>query len=495
MKVEKAMGTAGSGSEAAECGDCASAFASDCAAPTVTASCGQPSIGDGFRAALLANANLGGDCCNRGMLLGSLLGCIVGESNIPADLITGLYRYDELRSSIDALADAICKHMEQSTQTKACSGADGDARRVTTRLGHSWPLPLAGYTSKSVIRAPVDFRSKTQLIHQQASEAGLPVHCLRFIRGLSWNPIAVVPDRIECKWEWATMMIKGHKQIAELDSHHAIIAVALRSSHPDRAVMTTTNALEAGDAAADRAEVLAAMSGAQASAAAPQAPAAVQHASTARRTGGGDIPQLKPSQVKHLYDLLEDAVNQDSEQQQDDNTDATVDCAVAHAHPSDATVSNDAKSMRPTLDVAPGTGIHFYPHPADLDSRLGLVAQQRAVILQRMLLDLSVADPVETQILQEYGVCLRVRRPWIQQQVPLETAPSEAHAANVSSGPILQLDSGSACDGGSTTAAVFQPAVAEKPLNVVSDLDAAGPRTPASAVEGAVCPPQLPTSP
>lgn len=56
---------------------------------------------DDTEAALIANANLGGETCARGALLGSLLGAANGSEEIPGELVEKLARYEEL----DALAD------------------------------------------------------------------------------------------------------------------------------------------------------------------------------------------------------------------------------------------------------------------------------------------------------------------------------------------------------------------------------------------------------
>jgi hypothetical protein len=49
-----------------------------------------------FRAALLENANLGGDCTHRGALLGAILGMTLGASNLPRDLVDGLVGRQEI---------------------------------------------------------------------------------------------------------------------------------------------------------------------------------------------------------------------------------------------------------------------------------------------------------------------------------------------------------------------------------------------------------------
>ena len=58
---------------------------------------------DAFEACLLANTNAGGDNVHRGMLLGMLAGAISG--GIPAHLLRGLAKHDELAKEIDAFCD------------------------------------------------------------------------------------------------------------------------------------------------------------------------------------------------------------------------------------------------------------------------------------------------------------------------------------------------------------------------------------------------------
>jgi len=56
-----------------------------------------------FEAGLIANAQLGGDNCHRGILLGTILGAIGGCESIPGDWVGGLRSQAEL----DALADGL----------------------------------------------------------------------------------------------------------------------------------------------------------------------------------------------------------------------------------------------------------------------------------------------------------------------------------------------------------------------------------------------------
>ena len=61
--------------------------------------------GDDFEAALVANANVGGDNCHRGAVLGAVLGAALGFRAIPERWITGLARAAELEAEIEAFAN------------------------------------------------------------------------------------------------------------------------------------------------------------------------------------------------------------------------------------------------------------------------------------------------------------------------------------------------------------------------------------------------------
>jgi ADP-ribosylglycohydrolase len=52
-----------------------------------------------FKSSILANANAGGDCVHRGIILGLLAGA-AGEE-IPSELKTGLAEYDSISKEID----------------------------------------------------------------------------------------------------------------------------------------------------------------------------------------------------------------------------------------------------------------------------------------------------------------------------------------------------------------------------------------------------------
>ena len=56
-----------------------------------------------FEAGVLANANVGGENCHRGAVIGSLLGSAAGMQNLPARLVDGIDNASALRARIDAL--------------------------------------------------------------------------------------------------------------------------------------------------------------------------------------------------------------------------------------------------------------------------------------------------------------------------------------------------------------------------------------------------------
>jgi ADP-ribosylglycohydrolase len=62
---------------------------------------------DDFAAGVLANANVGGENCHRGAVVGALLGAAAGERAIPASLRDGLAASADVRSEIDAFMEAL----------------------------------------------------------------------------------------------------------------------------------------------------------------------------------------------------------------------------------------------------------------------------------------------------------------------------------------------------------------------------------------------------
>ena len=130
---------------------------------------------EALETALLSNANLGGDCCNRGLLLGSVLGAAFGASNIPIRLINGLKRRDELLVAVDGIADLILQQFSTGMT-------------IASRFGRPSPLPTREYSLKSAIHPSIDFHQKLYEIQQTAARMNLPISNLRFIRDI-YSPL------------------------------------------------------------------------------------------------------------------------------------------------------------------------------------------------------------------------------------------------------------------------------------------------------------------
>jgi len=120
-------------------------------------------VGEIFREALASNTSLGGDTCNRGMLLGSILGGVIGASNIPQDLLEGLVRGAELRSAVKALSARIIS-----------------TSRASTNSSPPAPLPRLYYSSEVGlgVNLPRDFGEKFVALQRDAFEAGVPIRNL-----------------------------------------------------------------------------------------------------------------------------------------------------------------------------------------------------------------------------------------------------------------------------------------------------------------------------
>jgi len=63
--------------------------------------------GDDFEAALLANANCGGENVHRGAVLGAILGAVHGERAIPTHLKEGLHDAAALSAEIEAFKASV----------------------------------------------------------------------------------------------------------------------------------------------------------------------------------------------------------------------------------------------------------------------------------------------------------------------------------------------------------------------------------------------------
>jgi len=210
--------------------------------------------GEALRAALLSNANLGGDCCNRGMLLGAILGCVSGADAVPRDLIDGLHRRGELLAVVDSFAERVARHLEAGPPS-------------VTRFGRPSALPpraysagdsAAGAQSGSELRLPTDFPGKIEAIAAHARAAGVPVEHMRYVRD-SHTPFAVVP----AGGDVAQRLGAG----GGLALSPTSVLVPVPTAAAPRGHL---RGLDAGDAARDRAQALAALHGTSIAAAAAQ---------------------------------------------------------------------------------------------------------------------------------------------------------------------------------------------------------------------------------
>lgn len=146
-----------------------------------------PHAAAAFQAALLSNANLCGDNCNRGMLAGAVLGFLFGAHNIPAPLVAGLHRYDaELRHTIRAFVERIVR-----PQVDAMSGAAADAAThtssvIASRFGRPallpvlrFPLYAAPATASGADSALAEARPAGGAAAGDGAQAGVLVHAPR----------------------------------------------------------------------------------------------------------------------------------------------------------------------------------------------------------------------------------------------------------------------------------------------------------------------------
>lgn len=166
------------------------------------AQCGQ-SPSEALERALLSNANLGGDCCNRGLLLGSLLGACFGASNIPLHLLNGLKRKEELIEETDLFTELILQQL-----------STGNIH--PSRFGRPSPFPTKSYSALSAIQPPRDFRLKLELMKKIAAMANVPVKKLRFKRDI-FSPLDEGDAARDRKEALASSSSTSNKKAIRLD--------------------------------------------------------------------------------------------------------------------------------------------------------------------------------------------------------------------------------------------------------------------------------------
>lgn len=299
-------------------------------------------VQDAVRAALLSNANLAGDNCNRGMLVGALLGAALGEGAIPADLRHGLYRSAALRGMIDALAGMVEAALASET-------------RLHHREGRPQPLPLAacpaaavsagGEGTLPVAAAPVDFPGKLRAVQSDAARATAAGGASY---GKDDGDSDVGGNRVRYARNIGPVLLPAGKALRA----EAALARALGPRFGG-APSTASAGLDVGDAAADRAAALAALGqGGNGSGAPAMLPA--NEADVEILPCGKVRPRASAAKVPAAIRVaLCDPALLDSE------------CAVnvllgaAGSDPSPA-------QERLRAEAAPGTGVFYYSHPHDI---------------------------------------------------------------------------------------------------------------------------------
>lgn len=366
------------------------------------------SIGDIFRAALLSNVNLGGDNVNRGMLLGALLGGIIGAHSIPMDLLTGLHRYEELQSSITAFVQLLRAQAAHAKAVAAESGAE-----LIPHFGRPWPLPLYDYVHTygsrrssqadgdaavpvhavkgTPIQPPVDLPSKLGFITADASRAGVEPSQLWYDRTvgplLLWtvavpgHPATTQVTAIQQGWrEPKAGAGIGPVRVA-MGGWLRVQRLAPRALRPvDHASVA---ALDAGDAAADRAEVMRQLSGSSAATA-----TASQAATSAEDTAFSAAVERAAAWVSEgSWARL--TVAEDTE-------------SLAHAR----------HRRAPVVTSQPGTGLFYYPHSQDtasevvsvLATRLQLLSSTDNAPVRASNGSAEQMDPVSERLAGQYGL-------------------------------------------------------------------------------------------
>lgn len=292
------------------------------------------------KACLVSNARLGGDSVNRGMLLGALLGLIFGVASLPPEYRRGLVRGGEMAPPIHALAAVVSRHITASTSTPP-------------PFGLARPLPyIPCHPSQGTIRFPRDESAKitavgkdmaraADLISGTTTTAKAPPSHLWYLRGIG---------AIAC------LEMAGSRQ-GTVTRKCVAIGPAL-APPPVDAAARVGSVLEEGDAAADRAKALAALSGGGNGCdnSGPPTPPPQQHGGG----GGGDAvvtrgDLIRPALLPSI--AWSDSVGFDPA--------APIREAVSILPLPPAASSSGAAST----GLPHGSGIFYYPSPLDLAAR------------------------------------------------------------------------------------------------------------------------------
>lgn len=124
------------------------------------------------RTALCANAALAGDSCNRGMLLGVLLGAAFGRAAWDDPLVSTLHRYTQLVTPVAALS-ALGREVNAPAPVKddarLADAADAAAAAAASRVWHVAGFESCPYFQKAVEAVRTAGLGPRLVVHQFAT--------------------------------------------------------------------------------------------------------------------------------------------------------------------------------------------------------------------------------------------------------------------------------------------------------------------------------------
>ena len=330
------------------------------------------SPGEAMRAALLANTNLGGDCCNRGMMLGAVLGAVVGRAGIPADLIDGLARREELLADFQRFS-ALCA----SAAAAAAAAAAEGMHAPSGRLGRPWPSPLLSSPSGALggLALPVDFAGKLALLQRLAAAGGRPLHQLRFFRHLypraGWG--AGAAQQLGSKGAPSCFALAPGLQLAptlRLSPLHLLDGAVGVAAAAAAAAGARCLGLEEGVAVRDRREALEEQSGSTGGRGSGSSSSSSASSSSSSSSGAGGVASsaldASPFTYPSLAQLQACAAGSD-------------DAVCSSWWAQEGSSSSSSSSA-----VQPGVGVFYYPHPLEMAVTLAACQADRGRAPQRL---------------------------------------------------------------------------------------------------------------
>lgn len=385
-----------------------------------TTSSWKSTLGTIFHQALIANTNLGGDNINRGIVLGTILGSLIGESNIPIHCVQNLYRYQELCSVINLFVE-----MVKDSLTHGNSSVSRTDQLVPS-FGRPRFFPFQDYTSSTRVRSPVDFKTKLTLLHQYIQRLhhrfpNLPVcdsfviRNLQFFRHARTNPFLIVSihdyDVLQKEmYRSAHVSSLNFITIPKHEDKYRLIAYEdlVTDKYGKKSVELSYLPLDTGEAAKDRAEVLQQMN--------------VNLATTENTPSNKNSTEdRKPFSGSDPYAVTKTDLLQVSKY-------------IDNWEVSTVPIPTNSESIRePFTEIEQGTGMMVYANPSELQERLSIIQQQRGHFINKshgavIINDQTIQDPVVNYIYNEYQQLLTIslRSPFLFQSRTTIDASSNA---------------------------------------------------------------------